>query len=121
LTGEQLDFIEHPTTLSGYVVHAVDGRLGVVVDASPEALIVRRPRLMFMRHRVLIPARAVDRIDLRARTILLNRTRQQVSRIPQPKGRGAGAWFLPGSMRIPSTSPVIGVEPPSDHEDRTER
>jgi hypothetical protein len=102
--------IEHPEELPGFVVHAVDGRVGVVVEASHKVFLVRRRRLL--RRGVLIPARAVDRIDVSGRTVWLNRTKREISRIPQPNGSGSSAWFVPASMRVPGTNPVIGVEPP---------
>jgi hypothetical protein len=121
LTSGPLSFIEHPERLPGLVVYAADGRIGVVVEASEQALLVRRRRLMLVHRSILIPALAVDRIDLSGRTVRLNRTRREVSRIPQPKGSRPSAWFIPASMRIASTSPVIGVEPPSREEDEAEK
>jgi hypothetical protein len=118
-----LEFIERPEELSGFVVHAVDGRLGVVVEASHKGLLVRRHRLL--RRGVVIPSRAIDRIDPNGRTVWLNRTKREVSRIPQPIGSGPSEWFVPASMRVPGTNPVIGPtiggEPPPRDEDESER
>lgn len=104
--------LEHPETLPGFAVHAVDGRIGAVLDADRRSLLVRR-RWLFWRS-VIIPARAVSRIDVGDRTVWLDRTRRQVARIPQPNGSGPKAWFVPASNRLPSGNPVIGAEPPSD-------
>jgi hypothetical protein len=112
-----LEFIERPEELPGFIVHAVDGRVGVVADAGHKGFLVRRRRLV--RRGVLIPARAVDRIDRTGRTVWLNRTKREISRIPQPKASDSSAWFVPGSMRVPGTNPVIGVEPPPREEDET--
>ena len=76
--------IDHPETLTGFAVRAVDGRIGVVADASADALLVRR-RWRLRAHRI-IPVRAVTRIDAADRVVWLDRTRRQVARIPQPKG-----------------------------------
>ena len=104
--------IDHPETLTGFAVRAVDGPIGVVSDASADALLVRR-RWRLRTHRI-IPARAVTRIDAADRVVWLDRTRRQVARIPQPKGSGRSAWFVPASNRLPSGNPVIGAEPRPD-------
>jgi hypothetical protein len=119
LVSAPLEFIERPEELPGFFVHAVDGRVGVVVEASHKAFLVRRRRLV--RRGILIAARAVDRIDGSGRTVWLNRTKREISRIPRPKGSNSSAWFVPGSLRVPGTNPVIGVAPPPRDEDEAGR
>jgi len=105
-----LEMLEHPEALLRFDVRALDGAVGVAIDADQESLLVRRRRLLF-RTTVIIPARAIGRIDMRDRAIELNRTRRQVGNIPQPKGSGRKAWFVPASNRLSAGNPVIGGEP----------
>jgi len=110
-----MDVIEHPEALHSFSVGATDGRVGVVVDASRDAIVVRRLRLP--RH-ITIPARAVIQIDMDSRSISLDRTRRQVSRIPQPVRTGRRAWLIPASNHVPgATNPVVGAQPSRDDED----
>jgi len=104
--------LAHPETLPGFDVLAVDGPVGVVIDANQDGLLVRRRWLSW--RRVVIPARAVSRIDTGGRTVWLDRTRRQVARIPKPKGQVGEGWFVPASNRIAGGNPVIGAEPPRD-------
>ncbi len=107
-----MDAIEHPEALRGFLVRASDGRVGVVGDANPHSLVVRRA----FRRRIAVPARAVVRIDTEGRTVFLDRTRRQVSRTPQRAGAGGEAWFIPASDRIPGAA-VIGAPPLRDDEE----
>jgi hypothetical protein len=112
VAGAGHEFITHPEGLAGYRVRGLDGRIGIVVEANRDAMLVRK---RILRRHVVIPARAVNRIDDGRRTVWLNRTRREVSRIPQPTAKRQ-AWFVPASLRVPGTNPVIGVEPPEDEE-----
>ena len=97
---EERDFIEHPERLAGFSVRATDGRLGTVVDATQHGLLVRTGRLR--RRRLAVPARAVESVDVSRREVLLDRTRRQTRRFPQPTGVGRaklGGWFFPGAAR----------------------
>jgi len=104
--------LDHSERLLGFEVRATDGRIGVVVEASPDGLLVRRRRML--RSRVMIPARAIDRIDVNDRVVWLNRTRRDIAHIPRAKESEPGAWFVPASNRIAGGNPVIGVEPRRD-------
>jgi hypothetical protein len=104
-----LEMLEHTEALLRFDVGALDGAVGVVIDADQESLLVCRRRLF--RTTVIIPARAIGRIDMRDRAIELNRTRREVGHIPQPKGSGRKAWFVPASNRLSAGNPVIGGEP----------
>jgi hypothetical protein len=106
------DVLEHPEALRGFAVRGVDGPVGVVVDADQASLRVRRRWLRW--RRVVIPARAVDRIDMSDRVVCLDRTRREVARIRQRAVAGPRAWFVPASNRLPSGNPVIGAQPPVD-------
>lgn len=113
-----MDVISHPEALRDFSVQALDGRVGVVVDADRDALLVRRRPF---RRRVTVPARAVVSIDQERRSISLDRTRRQVSRIPQPRTTGRRAWFIPGSNRVSGASnPIIGARPSPDNENEAE-
>jgi hypothetical protein len=110
------DFVEEPRKLRGYVVRATDGPLGVVVDANEYALLVRTRRVTWTRRRrvLVIPARAVDSIDVARRHVLLNRTRRQVAQIPQPNriaGRAEEGMYYPGSAQLPEPGPWIAAPP----------
>jgi hypothetical protein len=104
--------LEHPQALRGFTVRGVDGLVGVVQGADHASLHGRR-RWLVWRH-VIIPARAVDRIDMRARIVWIDRTRRQVARIRHSSTSGPKAWFVPASNRLPSGNPVIGAQPPPD-------
>jgi hypothetical protein len=106
------DVLEHPQALRGFAVRGVDGPVGIVRDADRASLRVRR-RWLVWRH-VIIPVRAVDRIDTRERIVWIDRTRREVARIRQSSASGPKAWFVPASNRLPSGNPVIGAQPPPD-------
>ncbi len=112
MAGSGYEFITHPERLAGYRVRGLDRRIGIVIEANRNAMLVRKG---ILRRHVAIPARAVDRIDVGRQTVWLNRTRREVSRIPQPTEKGQ-AWFVPASLRVPGANPVIGVEPPEGEE-----
>jgi hypothetical protein len=104
--------LEHAETLRGFKVFAVDGAVGVVVDANQDGLLIRRRWLSW--RRVTIPALAVSRVEMSDRAVWLDRSRRQVARIRKPEESVRQAWFFPASNRIPSGNPVIGPEPPRD-------
>jgi hypothetical protein len=113
-----MDVIGQPEALRGFSVRAQDGRVGVVDDADPGALIVKRS----LRRRITVPARAVVRIDFEGRTVLLDRTRRQVSRTRQRADAAPDAWFIPASNRVPgAANPVIGTHPAHDDGERESR
>lgn len=102
-----MDVLEHPERLRRFSVRAVDGRISFVIDANQDALVVKRR--VFPR-RITIPARAVIRIDMEDRSIALDRTRRQVSMIPQPGRTHRRAWFIPASNHVPgATNPILGA------------
>ena len=104
--------IHHPEALAGFQVHAVDGVIGTVTDADQGSLLVRRRWLVW--RRVIVPARAVGRIDVADRAVWLDRTRRQIARTHRPDGSGRKAWFVPASNRLPTGNPVLGPEPRRD-------
>ena len=111
---EEHDYIENPERLTGFTVRAVDGRLGRVVEATEHGLLIRTGRVG--RRRLAVPARAVDAVDLSGREILLNRTRRQAKRFPQPTGGGRGGprgWYVPPAARdAGNTVPYAVPGPP---------
>jgi hypothetical protein len=113
-----MDVIDRPEALRGFSVRAQDGRVGVVDDADPDALVLKRA----FRRRIMVPARAVVRIDFEGRTVFLHRTRRQVSRTRQRTDATADAWFIPASDRVPgAANPVIGTHPARDDGERESR
>jgi hypothetical protein len=110
-----MDVIDHPERLRRFSVRALDGRIGIVIDADQDALVVKRRVLA---RRITIPARAVSRIDTEGRSIALDRTRRQVSMIPQPGRTGRRAWFIPASNHVPgATNPIVGAGPSRDDDE----
>ncbi|RAG85655.1 PRC-barrel domain containing protein [Streptacidiphilus pinicola] len=74
--------------LIGFHVEALDGRIGHVIHASSGGstgcyLVVDTGPWIFGKHAVL-PARAVSRIDATRRTIVVDRTRQEIKDAPEP-------------------------------------
>ncbi|MFC0506220.1 PRC-barrel domain containing protein [Micromonospora costi] len=74
-----------PIDLTGYRVAAVDGRIGAVDRASDEA----DPRYLvvdtgpwILGRTVLLPVGTIERVDHLARTVHVDRTRQQVKDSP---------------------------------------
>jgi hypothetical protein len=111
---EPHEVIQHPEALRGFEVDAVDGRVGVVIDATRDDLLVGR---RLFRKRAVIPARAVTSIEMEDRRITLDRTRRQVAKIARRRSSRAGAWLLPMSNRIGASNPVVGVTPDGDYPD----
>ncbi|OKI85935.1 PRC-barrel domain-containing protein [Micromonospora sp. CB01531] len=74
-----------PIDLTGYRVEATDGRIGSVDQASGEAgaryLVVDTGPWIFGR-KVLLPVGTVARVDHLARTVHVDRTREQVKHSP---------------------------------------
>jgi hypothetical protein len=86
--------------LVGYAVEATDGGIGSVVEAShaPGAayLVVDTGPWIFGR-RVLLPAGTVERVDHLARTVHVDRTRDQVKDSPEAADRNAvGDYYRSG-------------------------
>jgi hypothetical protein len=106
------EWIEHPDELEGFEVVATDGRVGTVLAANAEHILLAMGEL----HRKhVVPARAVDTIDRDRREVVLNRTKRQVKRIPQPaSSRGSlGGWFT-GSYDFGGLPPVLPGPPAAD-------
>jgi hypothetical protein len=71
-----------PEDLSGYAVEATDGRVGTVAAAA-EGAIVLAPDPAFFAKKLILPADAVDRIDVAARTVYVDRSKDEVKDAPQ--------------------------------------
>jgi hypothetical protein len=113
-----MDVITRPEALRGFSVRAQDGRVGVVGDASPGALVVKRA----FRRRISIPGRAVVRIDFEGRTVFIDRTHRQVSRTRPGTDATTDAWFIPASNQVPgAANRVIGTHPAHDDGERESR
>ena len=68
--------------LTGYAVEAVDGEIGQVDQAGDTDLVVDTGPWIFGR-KVLLPAGVVERVDHQARTVHVDRTRDQVREAPE--------------------------------------
>ena len=73
------------TKLAGFHVEALDGRIGRIAETGRQAtsdyLVVATGPWFHDRH-VVLPAGAVARIDAARRTVLVDRTRQQIRDAP---------------------------------------
>ena len=86
--------------LVGYAVEATDGGIGSVVEADRTTgaahLVVDTGPWIFGR-RVLLPAGTVERVDHLARTVHVDRTRDQVKDSPEEGDRNAvGDYYRRG-------------------------
>lgn len=75
-----------PTSLIGFSVEATDGGIGKVDEATGETgrshLIVDTGPWIFGK-KVLLPAGVVDRVDLDAETVFVNRTKDEIKSAPE--------------------------------------
>ena len=75
-----------PTSLIGYSVEATDGGIGKIDEATGETgrshLIVDTGPWIFGK-KVLLPAGVVDRVDLDAETVFVNRTKDEIKNAPE--------------------------------------
>jgi hypothetical protein len=72
--------------LRGYDVEALDGRIGTVAETTDDArggyvVVDAGPRLL--RQKVMLPAGVITRVDRDARTVYVNRTKEQIKNAPQ--------------------------------------
>ena len=78
--------------LTGYAVHAVDGQIGTVDEATDRAgaahIVVDTGPWIFGRT-VLLPAGVVSRVDHRSRTVHVDRTKDQIKAAPGYDDAGA--------------------------------
>ncbi|MEV0713106.1 PRC-barrel domain-containing protein [Asanoa sp. NPDC050611] len=68
--------------LTGYAVQAVDGEIGKVEKAGDTDLVVDTGPWIFGRV-VLLPAGVVERVDHQARTVHVDRTKEQIRNAPE--------------------------------------
>ena len=72
--------------LSGFKVEAVDGDIGKVDEATNEAggsfIVVDTGPWIFGK-KVLLPAGVVERVDLDAETVFVNRTKDEIKNAPE--------------------------------------
>ena len=68
--------------LTGYTVRAVDGEIGKVAKAGDTDLVVDTGPWIFGRS-VLLPAGVVERVDHRSRTVVVDRTKEQIKDAPE--------------------------------------
>jgi hypothetical protein len=68
--------------LSGYAVEATDGRVGTVA-AADDGAIVLSPDPAFFAKKLILPADAVERVDVGARTVYVARSKDEVKDAPQ--------------------------------------
>ena len=68
--------------LTGYAVEAVDGEIGKVDQAGDTDLVVDTGPWIFGR-KVLLPAGVVERVDHQARTVHVDRTKDQIREAPE--------------------------------------
>lgn len=75
-----------PMSLIGFSVEALDGGIGKVDEATGETgrshLIVDTGPWIFGK-KVLLPAGVVDRVDLDAETVFVNRTKDEIKSAPE--------------------------------------
>ena len=75
-----------PTSLIGFSVEATDGGIGKVDEATGETgrshLIVDTGPWIFGK-KVMLPAGVVDRVDLDAETVFVNRTKDEIKNAPE--------------------------------------
>jgi hypothetical protein len=81
------DIVTEPAAdLIGFGVEARDGSIGKVDDSTADAgkshVVVDTGPWIFGR-KVLLPARTVERIDLDARTIFVDRTKEEIKNAPE--------------------------------------
>jgi hypothetical protein len=75
-----------PAGLTGFSVEATDGGIGKIDEASGQAgrshLVVDTGPWIFGK-KVLLPAGVVERVDLDAETVYVNRTKDQIKNAPE--------------------------------------
>ena len=75
-----------PTSLVGFSVEAIDGGIGKVDEATGMAgrshLIVDTGPWIFGK-KVMLPAGIIDRVDLDAETLYVNRTKDEIKSAPE--------------------------------------
>jgi hypothetical protein len=75
-----------PTSLVGFSVEAIDGGIGKIDEATGTAgrshLIVDTGPWIFGK-KVMLPAGIIDRVDLDAETVYVNRTKDQIKSAPE--------------------------------------
>jgi PRC-barrel domain protein len=72
--------------LRGFDVEALDGRIGTVDEATDErrgGYVVVDSGPWIFRRKVMLPAGVIDRIDREARTVYVNRTKQEIKNAPE--------------------------------------
>jgi hypothetical protein len=69
------------TDLSGFAVEARDGELGEAERSTPDSIIVHCGGRLFG-HSVLVPAGAVEDVDLDTETVFLSLTKDEVEAAP---------------------------------------
>jgi hypothetical protein len=74
------------TAITGYDVEAIDGGIGKVDEATEEVgqsyVVVDTGPWIFGK-KVLLPAGVIDRIDVRAKKVYVNRTKDEVKNAPE--------------------------------------
>ena len=73
------------TDLRGFDVEALDGRIGTVDEATDEGrggYVVVDSGPWIFRKKVMLPAGVIDRVDREARTVHVNRTKQEIKNAP---------------------------------------
>jgi hypothetical protein len=75
-----------PTSLIGFSVEAVDGGIGKIDEATAAAgrshVIVDTGPWIFGK-KVMLPAGIIDRVDLDAETVYVNRTKDEIKNAPE--------------------------------------
>jgi hypothetical protein len=78
--------LEPAVDLIGFKVEARDGSIGKVdgstADAGKSHIVIDTGPWIFGR-KVLLPARTVERIDLDARTVFVDRTKEEIENAPE--------------------------------------
>ncbi len=72
--------------LRGYDVTALDGRIGTVDEATGEnhgAYVVVDTGPWIFRKKAMLPASVIDRVDNEARTVYVNRTKEEIKNAPE--------------------------------------
>ena len=80
------DYLKEPLDVDGFKVNATDGDIGKVDEATYEvgsAYIVVDTGPWIFGRKVVIPAGAIERIDLEAKTITVRLTKDQIKNSPE--------------------------------------
>jgi hypothetical protein len=82
----EIELVEEEVDLKGFEVEATDGKVGTIVDAAYELgsswLVVDTGPWIFGR-KVLLPAGTVRSIDPEARTVHVDRSREEIKSAPE--------------------------------------